>query len=1188
MSITKHDSLLTNNGVESAARLLPTQSVQKFRGICKNKSSRNVFLTTVSMVVLDKYDLLTDEGICQPVTNTSDKLYDSLLELKMPEQLDIPFAELLFRVKDGFEQHYLKELEKCDGIPIIYLAGYNDIALNNIRCPNLNLCFEEIDDDLFIHINYATILYRPEIIGFILESFEAIFTVICDNPKVMLNELNTVWEEQMTMLSIFNRTEAVEEKKLLIEQFVDIVQWKPQETALIFEDVKYSYKELNEAADRFASYLSDRGVQCGEIIPILLPRSEKFIISMLAVLKLGCAYLPLDVDFPEERITYILRNSRAKHIVSDFESDHIKEMSVIRFDFGIQAFEAKSFPPVSAGNLAYVIYTSGSTGNPKGVCISNKAVSNFIHAIVSDMHLKENMNILSLTTVSFDIFVLESLLPLLSGMTLVLAASEDGRDPSRICSLIDKYKVHLIQTTPTRMKSLINDSNFTDIIRKLDYVLIGGEPVSAQLINDVQYYTAAQIFNMYGPTETTVWSTMKKVDNRTKVNIGKPIANTKVMILDSYNKVVPIGAEGEICISGSGLFNGYLYNEALSDSKIVHLKNNHFEDDFYRTGDMGRWGIDGEIECFGRMDNQVKVRGYRIELEEIEEALRTYEEIMDAVVTTSDMTSGEIYLKAYLVGSTQLRANEVIAYISRILPKYMIPSSYYQIESVPLTPNLKIDRKALKGDIQKQLLYSDPVDEPKNEIESLLLDAWKEELGTESIGLDDNFFAIGGTSLKAIQLTTNLFSNFEISGNLLFEYPTIRQLAAQVKYRKENLTDYLFTQREYAHQLLTSWTSEQPLYSAQMQEYKEKISVFKQTHSLNTSIKYKNILLTGSTGYFGLHLLNRLIQEDAQEIYVLIRPRDGMTNQERLDQKYAYYFQDEPPVSSFANVHIVSGDITLDDLGMDEQTYSGFTQSIDCVIHAAALVSHYGSYNNFFMNNVQGTSNMVKFAQQGKQKFICYISTQGMGTKLKSPLQREIFTEFDVIAEVEADNYYLQTKAEAENLVREAGSPYMIFRLGTLFTNSGTKVIPHNYKSLAAYKVLNAFKSLEMIPDLPVPVQDFSFVNHVVDAFLKLYNIRDLKNQTLHLSSSVPVLMPDLGGIIRAQQTKIEMLGIQDFFDEIHQRYLKKEKISSITDLLAFFHVSKFFTDRENLFTSILLDHLNFKWETLDKDNFTI
>lgn len=1188
MSITKNDSLLTRDGVKTATGFLPALPVQKLRGICKNKSSMNVFLTTVSMVVLKKYDLLTGDCICQPVTNISRELYDRVLEITIPERLDITFAELLFHVKDCFEQQTLKEMGQCEQVPIICLTGYNDMAIDHVSCSAISVCFEEKDEDLLIHINYATKLYRPEIINFIMESFEAVFTVICGNPKVMLNELDMVAEEQMATLSLFNRTEALESELSLIEQFANVVESKPQHTALIFEDVKISYKELNDAADSFAGYLSDNGVQAGEVVPILLPRSEKFIISMLAILKLGCAYLPLDVDFPEERIAYILRNCKAKHIVSDLEYGHIEEMSLIRYELGTQVSQAQLLRSAPVQNLAYVIYTSGSTGNPKGVCISNRAVSNFIHAVVSEIPLKENMNILSLTTVSFDIFVLESLLPLLSGMTMVLAASEDGRDLSRICSLIDKHDVDLIQTTPTRMKSLINDTHFTDVIRKVDYILIGGEPVSAQLINDVQHYTDAQIFNMYGPTETTVWSTLKKMDNGRKVNIGKPIANTKVMILDSYNKIVPIGAKGEICISGSGLFSGYLNNEALTNSKIVHLQNELFDDDFYRTGDMGRWGIDGEIECFGRMDNQVKVRGYRIELEEIEEALRTYEEIQEAVVITSENNSGESYLEAYLVGNAQLRADELVAYVSRILPKYMIPSSFYRIEAVPLTPNLKIDRKALKGDLQKQLLYSSPGDAPANEIESLLLDAWKEELGMEQIGLDDNFFAIGGTSLKAIELTSNLFSYFDISGNLLFEYPTIRQLAAQVTYKKENLTDYLFTQREHAHELLKSRTTEQPLFAMQQQEYKDKISEVKQMLNLNTRTPYQNILITGSTGYFGLHVLHHLLQEDTQEIYLLARARDGIDYRERVDQKYAYYFKDEPSVSSRANIHIISGDITLDHLGMDEPMYNGLAQSIDCVIHAAALVSHYGSYNNFFMNNVQGTANVIKFARQGKPKCICHISTQGIGTKLKSPLKREMFTEFDVITEVEADNYYLQTKAEAEKLVREAGSPYMIFRLGTLFSNSATKAIPNNYKSLAAYRLLNAFKSLGIMPDLPVPLQDFSFVNDVAQAFLKLYNVTDLMNQTFHLSSNVPVQLSELSEMMREQPTEMELLGIHEFFDEIYQRYLKKEKISNITDLLAFFHISKLFTDRESLYTSTLLSSLGFKWERLDKDNLLI
>jgi amino acid adenylation domain-containing protein len=657
----------------------------------------------------------------------------------------------------------------------------------NIAKVDLTFTGEEAAGKLRFTIEYCTGLFKKATIQRLAGHYRNILRSLTVNPSMRLSEVEILGAaERAQVLRDFNDTKTVCPKERVIQElFEEQVSQAPEKVAIVFGKQQLTYRELNRNANRLAIALRGKGVGAGSVVGLMVERSLEMLIGIMGILKAGGAYLPLDPEYPEQRKKYILKDSGAQIVLVDSVAAEYGEFhqEVIGRLIKEAAAFADTNPEVtnSSADLAYLIYTSGSTGQPKGVMIEHRAVCNFIQGMGERIDFDPSRTILALTTISFDIFVLETILPLVKGLKVVLASAKTQHDWEALKNLLVTEKIDILQATPSRMQMFANDPNFRQCLGRLTTLIVGGEVLTESLAQKLLSLPGVKIYNVYGPTETTVWVTVAPLTGEESLTIGKPIANTQVYIVNQAMRLCPVGIAGELCIAGDNLARGYHHQPALTAAKFV---TNPFEPGrlMYRTGDLARWLPDGNLEFLGRLDDQVKIRGYRIEPGEIANRLLEYGPLTEAVVVAAEVENGLKSLCAYLVAHRDLTVSELREYLSQKLPEYMIPASFVQLAALPLTPNGKINRRALPqplGNIGAGAAYS----EPQSAIEKGLAETWREILGVERAGIAANFFELGGDSLKATTLVARIFQKYrvELPLSVVFQTPTIKQLAQYIE-----------------------------------------------------------------------------------------------------------------------------------------------------------------------------------------------------------------------------------------------------------------------------------------------------------------------------------------------------------------------------------------------------------------------
>ena len=561
--------------------------------------------------------------------------------------------------------------------------------------------------------------------------------------------------------------------------FEEQAERNPNKVAIIACDRTLTYRELNEEANRIAHSLIKRGVGVGDIVAFALPRKSYLISTMLGILKSGAAYLPIDPDYPQDRIEYMLSDSGAKLLISE---NNIKKLLQ-------NNSTVNPCVNMSSDNICYCIYTSGSTGKPKGTLLSHAGVANYVdnnNNVVHKIIKSTYKSIVSVTTVCFDIFVTESLLPLTNGMEIILADEEQSKSQSELNALLKLTPADVIQTTPTKMKTLISNNRNLDYLEQVKAIILGGETLDNSLVEELRRITKAEIFNIYGPTETTVCATNGKIEN--DITIGKPIANTQIYITDKYMQITPIGVTGELCIAGDGVGAGYLNRPELTAEKFID--NPFGKGKLYKTGDLAYWREDGNIVYVGRNDFQVKIRGLRIELGEIENAMNSIDGVSQSVVVVRKNAEGRQLICAFYTGEER-QAKEIRSIIGKKLPKYMLPHIFTHIAEMPLTSSGKVNRKALPEIDLENIETTVEFVEPKNDAERNLVDSVKAVLNCEKVSTLDNFFDVGGDSLKAIELASKLESRgYEVQVKTIFECGTIQELAKKLSVAEKGRENF--------------------------------------------------------------------------------------------------------------------------------------------------------------------------------------------------------------------------------------------------------------------------------------------------------------------------------------------------------------------------------------------------------------
>lgn len=592
--------------------------------------------------------------------------------------------------------------------------------------------------------------------------------------------------EKHLLLVEFNNTKVnYPIDKTVVELFEKQVDENPSAVAVIFEEKKLSYQELNEKANQVAHYLKSKGVKKETLVPICIERSMEMIIGILGILKAGGAYVPIDTDYPTERINYILEDTNASTVLTSKKSKQklltANKIDIIELDDSLTDFSSQ--PVVNLKDaikhyyLAYVIYTSGSTGKPKGVMIEHRGLTNLALSQIEIFQLKPGMKTLQFAAFGFDASCSEIFTALLSGGCLVLPQKKHLLSAEEFEKLINKYKIEVV-TLPPSYQHVVKDSLGT-----LNTIISAGEPLNESVGKYLQS-KGIRLLNGYGPTENTVCTCMSDdpiKDDHTIV-IGKPMPNTQVYILDKNEDLCPIGITGEICVTGVQVARGYLNRPDLTEQKFVP---NPYESGtrMYKTGDLGRWLADGNIEFVGRIDDQVKIRGYRIELGEIEAVLHQCELVKQAVVLAREDKAGNKVLVAHIVPENLFDKKGITNFLKARLPEYMVPAIFVQHERFPTTPNGKIDKKALPDPEVKELTHS-PYVAPHTKVQKKLAAIWKEIFRVEQIGINDNFFELGGSSIKAVQVVSYAKrAGYDLQPSDFFTHQTIADLSKIIAHR---------------------------------------------------------------------------------------------------------------------------------------------------------------------------------------------------------------------------------------------------------------------------------------------------------------------------------------------------------------------------------------------------------------------
>lgn len=716
--------------------------------------------------------------------------------------IDYPFESVMDAIEDDPNR---------DGMPVFNTAfvfgesllGSYDFEQYLAECDLVFLVNEE-DAGLELSWQYDADLFEPETIRPMLCHVQVLLAGMVANPTIRLSMLPLLTDaERHQLLVSFNDTQMKYPAGLCLHELFEAqVERTPEAVALVFEGKSLTYKGLNNRSNQLAHHLRGIGVRKEVCVGVFMERSLEMVVALYAILKAGGAFVPLDPMFPGDRLASMLEDAQVPVLLTqqsllDALPNHNARCITMDNDWGaIQQESAENLAiSDSSASLAYVIFTSGSTGRPKGIQIPHRAVVNFLCSMRREPGLTENDVLIAVTTLSFDIAILELFLPAIVGGRVEIVSREVAFDGVQLSERLDNSGATVMQATPATWRLLLHAGWKGNKNLK---ILCGGEALPRELAAEL-LDKCDSLWNMYGPTETTVWSTTTKIESADEINIGRPISNTQILILDKEGQPVPIGVGGELHIGGAGLARSYLNRPELTSEKFVRNPFGNVEEDrMYKTGDLARWLPDGNIEFLGRIDHQVKIRGFRVELSEIEAVLERHPDVRHALLVVRDDTPLMTQLVAYIIPRDKEKQPEMLkttlsskllrSYLKHYLPHYMVPASFTFLESLPLLANGKINRRALPApseEWQAEELHA----APNNELEEKIARTWKAALKIETVGVHDNFFDLGGHSLLLASIHSDLkvLASKKLRIVDLYTHPTIRSLATFLQNDDRNM-----------------------------------------------------------------------------------------------------------------------------------------------------------------------------------------------------------------------------------------------------------------------------------------------------------------------------------------------------------------------------------------------------------------
>ena len=1016
-----------------------------------------------------------------------------------------------------------------------------------------------------ILVQYDDAVYTAATAEGLAESIAATVEHMMAQPNGKLRQLSIVsknQEEQLDRIRVTGTGNAP--FKLFFESIVHHAQTQPDRMALIACDARFTYREFDQATNRIANALRQRGVREGDRVAMLLPRTSRLILSMFGIQKTGAAYIPCDPEYPADRVKLILEDSEARYIITTADrldsvpaDKAIDVEELLKTDYSTSHVQCSITPD----DLAYLIYTSGSTGRPKGVMLRHEGMCNYSTALPANVEAYAVVNaaesILGVTTISFDASLHEIAISLFNGLTLVLANEEQTKNPLDMAALIREHHIGYVSATPSQWQTWIYSNEFVEAIRTVPIIRFGGEKLPESLLHQMQQLTPSRILNTYGPTETTVSSNIQELTHAERVTVGRPQLNVKEFVVDSDGNELPVGVVGELYIGGRGVGRGYNNLDDMTRERFIDYHGTRI----YKSGDYAKWAPDGDVFILGRKDHQIKLRGLRIELGEVENVIARVEGVKNVVIMIRQL-SGKEHLCAYFTADRPINITDMKTEISKSLTQYMVPTAYLQLEKMPMTPNGKTDLKALP---EPQVAVSGEYEAPQNDTERTFCDIFADILQLDKVGATDNFFELGGTSLVVTRVIIESDkAGLHVSYGEVFANPTPRKLARLVN--GDNGADGQDEESKFDYTPIDALLQGNTL------------DAFRNGERLPLG----NVLLTGSTGYLGIHILRDLIDSDAENIYCLVRAKSQEKAESRLRTLLFYYFDEAFKELFGKRLHVILGDVTQD---------FDTSLKVDTVFNCAAVVKHFSEGTEIEDVNIGGAQRCVDFCLKTGARLV-HISTASTRGLWAGTPKDDVFTEQRFFMGQYLGNKYIYSKFMAERLILDAvakqGLSAKIMRVGNLAARSTDGEFQANFSTNS---FMGRIKVYNMLGCCPYSIRnkrvEFSPINEVAHAIILLatspkacvvfhpYNIHGQ-----FLGDVLSGLASVTGGIRFVEQEEF-----QQAMDEAGQDPQKAKQMAALLAYKDMAHGQKTAdVQRDNDYTTQVLYRLGFAWSPTSWD----
>lgn len=1016
------------------------------------------------------------------------------------------------------------------------------------------------EDSYTVNLSYNAALFPYSFMETLGESIAYTAQNLLEKSQACLSRLSVLTPGQASKIQAFQQNLVAPSPWTLPELFQGQVEKTPTARAIYTSEITLSYTELNEKANQIAHALLERGVETGDKVAFILPRSYRILATMLGIAKAGCAYIPIDPEYPADRIAHVVEDSQAKYLLCDEIEGKPNALDIET----LLSHPNKSNPEVAITpqNLCYLIYTSGSTGKPKGVMISHENIVNYVINTPENRHVtalvEQNATMVSVTTVSFDMFLKEAYTTLMNGLCLVLADDQQAKNPDQLAILFGESGGTAFNATPSRLLQYLEFPEIREALAQCKVIMAGGEGYPPVLYEKLREITQATLINTYGPTEISVSSNGKILESK-EITIGRPLHNVQELVMDIHGNPLPIGVCGELWIGGTGVGQGYYGNPETTAEKFVVREGIPF----YKSGDLARQTPTGEVEILGRNDGQIKLRGLRIELGEIERTLASYPNMGMVTVFVGNIHKQE-HLVAYYTAKNPIEPVELREFLLKTLTTYMVPTAYLQLDSLPTTPNGKIDRKALPpANLMQQRDYVAPT----NQAEEDYCQIFAQILSLETVGITDHFFELGGSSLLVTQVTLEASKKgYKLNYGDVFAHPSPKELAslAESTTNTPEKTEDLIALYDYTaiHKLLEKNTLEElPQGEAR---------------------PLGNVCITGATGYLGIHILYEYLKKEKGTAFCVERG-GKRTGAQRLKTLLAYYFEEDLDHLLClwgTRIRVIEGEITQADLFERLATLP-----IDTYLNCAANVKHFSAGNDIEEVNLHGVEKAIAFAKEKKCRLIQVSTASVAGMSIENnPPESYHPTETALYFGQDLSNQYVHSKFLAERALLEAvatqGLDGKIMRVGNLMAREDGE-FQVNFSTNNFLGRLRAYTIVGKVPysALSGPVE-FSPINDTAKAILALATTPKERN-LFHPYNHHTLVMGDI--ITTLNQAGLPVICCEEAeYQEAVQTVMRQpEKAQKLNSLIAYAQAGKRVVPikTDNLYTTQMLYRQDFWWQ---------